>query len=332
MAWSLNHAQVFTKGCKDLIISTDHKPLLGILNDRPLGEIENPRLSRIKEKTLQFTFSIIHNKGKWHRAPDALSRSPIKAECFKICVLEEDDENMAEFIASDNISPLAVAELSAITCNFIVTLDELRRCTKNDVTMQALSSIIESGFPSTRHETDEAVRSFYNVREHLWLQDGLIMFKDRLVIPRSLRAVILRTLHSAHQGTEGMRARASGSVYWPGINQDIRQTRDNCKECDFITPSQAREPLNMIPASNYPFQHICADEFEIRGTHYIVVVDRFSGWILLYHIKTTLTSQQLIKIFRSIFTSYGVSERLYTDGGFPFQSRKIKSFFSSLER
>ena len=34
LSWSLNHAKNFVLGCRDLIVVTDHKPLLGIFNDR----------------------------------------------------------------------------------------------------------------------------------------------------------------------------------------------------------------------------------------------------------------------------------------------------------
>lgn len=57
VAWALNHAHLFTKGCKKLIVSTDHQPLLGIFNDKPLESIANPRIVRLKEQTLSFHFS-----------------------------------------------------------------------------------------------------------------------------------------------------------------------------------------------------------------------------------------------------------------------------------
>ena len=328
VAWALKHASIFTKGCTNLIISTDHLPLLGILNNKPLEEMKTSRLSRLKEQTLQYRFSIFYNPGKWHRAPDALSRSPCKGECLQLFAEDKVTSGLiSDADLTDDIPEVAIAELSSLQSS--ITLEEVIRLTKNDSSMCTLKTLIQSGFPLSQQLTDEAVRSFFNVKEHLWIKDELIMFKNRLVIPKSLRAEILHTLHSAHQGTEGMRARATNCVYWPGINHDIKQIRNNCKDCNNITPSQAKEPLQLLPISEYPFQHICADEFEIGGNHYVSVVDRYSGWILIYHVKTCLTSQHLIKIFRSIFTAYGVSEKVYTDGGLPFQSREIKQFFNN---
>ncbi|MEL6802396.1 MAG: reverse transcriptase domain-containing protein, partial [Bacteroidota bacterium] len=58
VAWGLEHTRYFTQGCKDLILVTDHKPLVKIFSDRALDEITNTRLFRLKQRTLPWTFSI----------------------------------------------------------------------------------------------------------------------------------------------------------------------------------------------------------------------------------------------------------------------------------
>ena len=40
----LNKAKHFIIGCDKLIVAVDHKPLLGLLNDKSLADIDNPRL------------------------------------------------------------------------------------------------------------------------------------------------------------------------------------------------------------------------------------------------------------------------------------------------
>ena len=52
VSWGLNSAKMFVLGCKDLIVITDHKPLLNIFNHRDLSTITNPQLFKLKEKTL----------------------------------------------------------------------------------------------------------------------------------------------------------------------------------------------------------------------------------------------------------------------------------------
>ena len=76
MAYGLNQCRMFVLGSPDLIVAVDHKPLTKILNDRSLDNIENPRLLRLKEKTLQFEYKIIHIPGSSNTTADMMSRYP----------------------------------------------------------------------------------------------------------------------------------------------------------------------------------------------------------------------------------------------------------------
>ena len=49
---ALQKTRHFILGCDKLVVAVDHKPLLGLLNDKSLADIENPRLLMLKEKTL----------------------------------------------------------------------------------------------------------------------------------------------------------------------------------------------------------------------------------------------------------------------------------------
>ncbi|KAK3719595.1 hypothetical protein QZH41_015737, partial [Actinostola sp. cb2023] len=76
VAWGLEQTRYFTQGCDDLVIVTDHKPLVKIFGDRTLDEITNSRLFRLKQRTLPWRFDIVHLPGKSNHAADATSRHP----------------------------------------------------------------------------------------------------------------------------------------------------------------------------------------------------------------------------------------------------------------
>ena len=50
VAWALEQSKFFTQGCDELVVATDHKPLVGLLMDQTLDQITNARLMRIKQK------------------------------------------------------------------------------------------------------------------------------------------------------------------------------------------------------------------------------------------------------------------------------------------
>ncbi|MEL6802274.1 MAG: reverse transcriptase domain-containing protein, partial [Bacteroidota bacterium] len=322
VAWALNHAHIFTQGCPKLIVSTDHKPLLGIFNNKPMEDIKNPRLVRLKEHTLHFDFRMRYNKGKWHRAPDALSRNPCPSYVEMLCFFAKlgDTHNKEQDLVTTS---LAIAE---IDISESVTMEKLKQCTESDSDMIKLKSAIMNGFPQTQHLTDHAIRGFFNGREHLWIEDGIVLFKQRIVVPRALRDTVLKALHAAHQGTNGMRARASTCVYWPGINSAIEQVRKNCAFCNSIAPSQPRESLQPLPMSTYPFEFICADAFTMSGHHYLVVADKYSGWPVVVHFRNPVSSKNIIDSLRQIFCTYGTPTRLYSDGGLAFSSFETSEF------
>ena len=76
VAWALEQTKYFTLGCKQLIVATDHKPLVAILGDKELNQITNPRIFRLKQRTLPWCFDISYLPGKTNSAADAVSRNP----------------------------------------------------------------------------------------------------------------------------------------------------------------------------------------------------------------------------------------------------------------
>ena len=87
VVWSLEQTRYFTQGCHNLLVLTDHKPLCKLLGDRILSEIQNPRLLRLKEKTLRWWFRIKHCPGKQHYVT---SRKPLKYDGDVEKIEEED--------------------------------------------------------------------------------------------------------------------------------------------------------------------------------------------------------------------------------------------------
>ena len=76
IAWSLEQTKYFTLGCENLLVITDHKPLVPIFGDKDLNSISNPRMFRLKQRTLGWLFNIEHLPGLSNLFPDAVSRHP----------------------------------------------------------------------------------------------------------------------------------------------------------------------------------------------------------------------------------------------------------------
>ena len=179
----------------------------------------------------------------------------------------------------------------------------------------------------SRGNLEPILKLFWNVRNRLSLsKDGLLLMNDRVVVPSNLRSQVLKNLHSAHQGVKSMTSRAQQTVYWPGIDTGIKNTRYTCKYCNEHAPSLPKEPLMPLPPPSYPFQQLAMDYLEMEQHSYLSSVDRFSGWLTIYHFPGSATGQQLISICRELFHTYGVSEEISSDGGPQFRCEEFKQF------
>ena len=76
IARALQKARPFLEGIQ-FDIMTDHKPLIPIMNDYALSEIENKFLQRLKMKMSGFQFTAHWISGKDNIEADALSRAPV---------------------------------------------------------------------------------------------------------------------------------------------------------------------------------------------------------------------------------------------------------------
>lgn len=275
VADALDKARHFVLGCHNLTIAVDHRPLLKIFGDRSLDAISNARLRNLKEKTLRYRFKMTHIPGVKNRAPDSLSRypsgdtsppkMPLPDDTHAItnsqpsppstiptalmAGLSTDDTPLSSTIESTLQESLAATFTSALPIGW----EQVQTATSSDDDMLLLLDTIENGFPDKRHLTPTAIRDFHHHKDHLYSIDGVIIYKDRIVIPRALRPSCLSALHAAHQGTSSMTSKAEASVFWPGITGDIHATRSDCSICNRMAPSQAALPPTPPPSQSTHF-------------------------------------------------------------------------------
>ena len=111
---SLKKMRLLTVGNPNVIIRTDHLPLIGILK-KPLDKIETRRLMKMAEKLQSFSFHIEYVKGTKNEIADALSRYPIEnddehEDLENIIELNEINEYEEEKISMKELERMAIAD------------------------------------------------------------------------------------------------------------------------------------------------------------------------------------------------------------------------------
>ena len=102
------------------------------------------------------------------------------------------------------------------------------------------------------------------------------MFRDWIVIPKSLRSEVPSRIH---QGKVKCKALAKSSVYWRGMSPDIEKMVESCVHCLQHQNFPCKQKLISHEVPYRPFQKIAADILEVNGTKYNLIVDYFAKWV-----------------------------------------------------
>ncbi len=326
VVFALQQSRMFVLGCRNLIVATDHKPLVPILNGKRLDLITNPRLLKFREKTLPYRFTAQHIPGPLNVAADAASRNPSSAEGRDLLVAIASVSSEEEDDFGDDIKDLHFAMVNAITSkdDEVISWKRVKDAAAKDDTCMYLNNAIENGFPDKKDEVEECLRPYYKLKDDLYTIEGVPCINGRTYIPKLLRREVLTTLHAAHQAPAGMKAAARGRFWWLGMNADIEQTRSQCRDCNEGAPSNVREPLTLSPEPEFPWQKAVMDYFEFAALKFLVIADRFTGWPEVF--RQNGKAMTLVKTCRNLFAQFGVPEELSFDGGPPFDSYEWKQF------
>ena len=343
VAWALEQTKFFTLGCDDLIVVVDHKPLTKVLGDRTLDEIPNPRLFRIKQRTLPWIYQIFWMPGKYNSFSDAISRNPATEEptsetdsvfiSLVNSMMDPDDKDhpvqcslLDAEIPFDQVASVTMTNLNKV---FAITWERVQSATFSEY--EPLMCQIQKGFPESKSDLGDQLHDFWTYRHGLHVYDDVIMYHERIVIPPSLRPEVLNSLHAAHQGHGAMMSHAQATVFWPGISQDINRQRQLCRNCTRNAPSQPRpEPTTPIFPTT-PFEAVVGDYFKLNGMNYLVIADRLSAWTECYRSKSGTEesgSHGLIQLLKRFFGTFCVPRELSNDGGSEFIADDTQDFLT----
>ena len=194
-------------------------------------------------------FSLYHIPGKKNAGSDALSRFPWTPteESEEKDKVEEITGEIEAIISEENLDP---------------KWKTLIENSKLDPAIKSVVDSLENGNPI--EEIDEDSKSYMKYKKDLQVQDGVLLFKSRPVIPKNMRKDILENVHQGHQGVTNMQSRLNDDCWWPNITSDLEVLRSRCKVCNEISPSQPKLPPVPPRTPSYPMQMVSAHYFELE--------------------------------------------------------------------
>ena len=287
---------------RSFVAESDHKPLEMIA----MKNLANapPHLQRMLLELQRYDVTIKYRPGKEMQLADALSCCPARA--------------------SQEIKLDMRVDYIAFTKPWI---EKLKDSTQRDPILATVYQLTQQGWPHQRRHVPHLARRYWDFRDELSTDDGMLLKGPRLIIPGKLQEEYLSLLHKVHLSASKVQENAKQHMYWTGIDADIEDYTKRCQEC--IKRSQvAKEPLQPHDIPEGPWRKLGIDYFAFDGNSYVLICDYFSKFPFLYRAKTSFWSLRDCLI--DLFSIEGYPDEIVSDNRPPFQSKEFTKFLSGL--
>ena len=289
---------------KKFTIVTDHKSLTLLFGPKTgIPQMAAARLQRWSYILSGYDYDIKYRRSENHGNADGLSRLPDPTA--------KDDR--------------ADCKVNSVICDSLpIKHDQIKRETLKDPTLVKVYQFVQSGWPN--HVTEPNIVPYFRRRNELSIENGVILWGIRVVIPPRYRNSLLKELHFQHHGIVRMKMFARGYLWYPNLDSDIEDLVRSCEICQSQRNMPAEAPANFWPFPTSVFERVHIDYLgPYNNVWYLVLVDAYSKWLEVKPMKTT-TSERTIEELRSIFATFGLPKQLVSDNGPQFVSVEFKNF------
>ena len=305
IAWAMEKFHHFLYA-NHFTLETDQKPLVAILT-KSLNEA-TPRMQRLLMRTLPYDFEIKYLPGPQNQLADCLSRIGCQKDQIQL-------------------PKVNVNEITATLTAPAAQLTKLKNETEQDDELVLLKDAVMKGWPKTIQDLPQEIQPYWNFREELTIEDGLVLKLTRIVIPKSMHNEILQQLHAGHLGLTKCKERARETVYWPGLYDQLKELVTNCEIClkystSNKSPAKEQQMGQEIPLT--PWTKLASDIFHFENASYLLVVDYHSRFPVICKLDS-MSAHNVTNYMRAIFSEYGWPEKLITDNGPCYKSDTFKS-------
>ena len=258
-----------------------------------------PRLQRMLLQLQKYDMKIEYKPGSEMLLADALSRCSAKY--------------------SQEIKLDLHVDYIAFTSAWIETLKET---TCEDPVLSTVYQLVQHRWPKERRRVPNVAKYYWDFRDELSTDEGLLLKGPSLIIPAALRENYLQRLQEGHLSASKMITNARQHMFWPGIEADIKDYTRRCQVC--IKRSRpAREPLQPHEIPDGPWQKLGMDFFDLKGKCYILICDYFLKFPFMFSCKTSWGSLKDRLI--DLFSNEGFPKEIISDNSALSTARSLQT-------
>ena len=205
------------------------------------------------------------------------------------------------------------------------TLAQLQKESDRDSSLQELKTIVLTGWSESQTEVPDQSKPYWNFRDEIGIQNGILFKGMRVIIPSSMRQLMLQRIHSSHLGTEACIRKAKDRLFWPNMGSDIKTFVEKCTTCAAMGDAQQKEPLQTPSLPIRPWSKLAIDQFTVNGSSYLITVDYYSDYFEIDRLPST-TARDIIKALKPHFFRFGSPDYITTDNAPNLVSNEFSQF------
>ncbi|XP_055844677.1 uncharacterized protein K02A2.6-like isoform X2 [Episyrphus balteatus] len=296
---------------------TDHKPLISIFHPHhrlPVMTVQ--RLQRWAIILMAYDYMIRYKPTEKHGNADCLSRLPQGPDL----VFDEIEQD----------GPETTLQLEEITSNLPVLFEDVQKQTNRDKILQKVIKFVTEGWPERNSDSCKEFKTFFNRRLAISIHKGVLLIQTdytRVIIPTTLRKIMLQMLHEGHWGSVRMKQMARHYCWWPDIDKNIEETVACCTSCQ-ENSSSSHKVFESWPLPTEPWQRIHLDFLgPFMESMYLVCMDAFSKFPYIVKMNSTTTTAT-VRALKNIFVIEGLPTTIVSDNGPQFTSEEFRRFCS----
>ena len=287
-------------------IRSDHRPLQHIFDSsRVIPQLASARLQRWALILSAYDYIITYHPGVKHANADSLSRLPLPHS------------------PSTTPQPADIVLLMETLQASPTTAKHIHQWTNTDPLLSKVRTLVLQGW---RNGEEEELLPFNQRSRELSVQEGCVLWGNRVIVPKKGQERVLHQLHEGHPGISRMKAIARSVVWWPGLDKNIEQTVKECPECQQHQNTPPLAPLHPWEWPHQPWSRLHIDHAgPFLGKQFLIVVDAHSKWMEVVTVPST-SSYHTVQTLRNVFAAHGLPETIVSDNGTSFTSTEFSEF------
>ena len=169
--------------------------------------------------------------------------------------------------------------------------------------------------------------AFVAVKDELCTVGKLVLRRNQIVVPRSLRKTVLGLAREGHQGITKTKLRLRLKVWWLKIDIDAERLCRACHGCQVVGPYSPPEPMKRASPPSGPWRDLAVDLLGPlpNGQNILVVVDYYSRYYEIAVMGSTTTGK-VIEAMIPMIARHGVPYSIKSDNGPQFISVEFANF------